>query len=84
MGCEQFESVLNALVYYAGYKPLRKHAIRLLYLIVLSPFWLRVKIQKSSANASRAKRTVELLVPDFCLVTFLMIVPYQEQTVKQP
>ena len=43
---EKFESVINALVFFSGSTSLRKHSLRLLYLIVFNPFWLKVRVSK--------------------------------------
>lgn len=75
--CEQFEKTLNALTFFSGFGTFRKHALRLLYLIVFTPFWLRVKVTKLSAHAWRSKREVTFLIPDFCQDTFLMLVPFR-------
>ena len=43
---EEFESLLNALVFFSGSTALRKNSIRLLYLMVFHPLWLKVKTTK--------------------------------------
>jgi len=43
---EKFDLLLNSLVFFLGYKQIRINCLRLLYLTVLNPFWLKVKIQK--------------------------------------
>lgn len=47
---EEFENLLNAMVFYCGSTLLRKNALRVLYLMVLHPLWLKVKISKSQAT----------------------------------
>lgn len=81
---EQFETILNALIFFSGCKTLRKHAMRLLYLVVFNPFWLRVKVSKLQAHAWRTKRQVTFLIPDFAQETFVLLVPTQLQVVKMP
>lgn len=43
---EEFESLLNATVFFCGSAELRKNAIRVLYLAVFHPLWLKVKTTK--------------------------------------
>ena len=43
---EEFETILNALVFMSGSMKLRKHALRLLYAFVFHPLWLRIKVTK--------------------------------------
>ena len=43
---EEFETLLNAMVFFCGSPILRKNAIRMLYLQVFHPLWLKVKIAK--------------------------------------
>ena len=43
---EEFETILNALVFLSGSMKLRKHALRLLYALVFHPLWLRIKVTK--------------------------------------
>ena len=75
-GTEQFEELINAVLHFCGSKQLRANSVRLLYLMVFSPLFLKVKVTKSQANKFRTKRTVELLVPDFSLGTFIMLAPF--------
>ena len=70
------------MVFFCGSTVLRKNAIRLLYLMVFHPLWLKVKINKQQATAWRTKRVISMLVPDFCTETFVMLIPYQQQLVK--
>lgn len=43
---EEFEALINAMVFFAGSATLRKNAIRMLYLLIFHPFWLKVKTVK--------------------------------------
>lgn len=70
-------------MFFSGSMSLRKHSLRLLYLIVFNPFWLKVKVSKTQVNY-KDKRAVSFLIPDFCQDSFIMLVPYQLQMVKQP
>ena len=73
---EEFETLLNALVFFCGSTVLRKNAIRMVYLMVFHPLWLKVKTSKQQATAWRTKRVVSVLVPDFCTETFAMLIPH--------
>lgn len=81
---EQFENLLSAMIFYCGAQSLRKNAMRILYLMVFHPLWLKFKTAKQQATAWRTKRLVSVLVPDFCNDTFVMLIPYQQQVVKMP
>ena len=47
---QDFEQILNALVFFAGSPVLRRNALRTLYLAVLHPFWLKFKQSKQQAT----------------------------------
>jgi hypothetical protein len=68
--------MLNALVFFSGSQQTRKHSIRLLYLIVFLPFWLKVKVTKTANEGGKgAKRQVAFIVPDFSQESFISLVP---------
>jgi len=52
----QFETLLNALVFFCGNSSTRKHSIRLLYLIVFLPFWLKIKVIKSLNEGGKGSK----------------------------
>lgn len=57
---------------------MRKQALRLIFTIVFSPVLLKTKISKDKRS------TVTLLVPDFFVPTYHMLVPTTIQIVRQP
>lgn len=81
---EEFETLLNALIFFCGSPVLRKNALRMAYLLVFHPLWLKFKTTKQQATQWRTKRVISVLVPDFCQDTFVMMIPYQQQVVKMP
>jgi hypothetical protein len=50
---EKFETLINSLVFFTGNQVIRLHALRLLYLIVFNPFWLKVKVTKCPMHQSK-------------------------------
>lgn len=79
----QFESVLNALVFMCGLTQTRKAALRLIYLIVFVPFWLKVKVTKTGTDRG-AKRQITFIVPDFSQDSFVQLFPTTLQIVRMP
>ena len=75
---EKLESLLNACVFFAASNLTRKPAVRLLFFIVFNPTLLRTKISK----LPKGTKQVQVLVPDFCEATFLMMAPYSVQAVR--
>jgi hypothetical protein len=77
---EKLESLINACVFFAGSNLTRKPAVRLLFFIVFNPTLLRTKISK----LPKGTKQLQILVPDFCEATFLMMAPFSVQAVRQP
>ena len=47
---EEFETLMNAMTFFCGSPTLRKNAMRMIYLLVFHPLWLRFKTQKQQAT----------------------------------
>jgi hypothetical protein len=53
-----------------GLNQTRKAALRLIYLIVFLPFWLKIKVTKQSTERG-SKRQITFIVPDFSQDSFI-------------
>ena len=73
---DEFEQLLQAAVFFCGCPALLKNSLRLLYVMIFHPLWLKFKTTKQQATQWRTKRMLSVLVPDFCQDCFVMLIPF--------
>jgi len=70
--------MLQATVFFSG-SHVKKYSSKLLFIMIFNPVLLKTKITKHGSH-----KLVQILIPDFFVQTFMMLIPFQVQVVRQP